>query len=217
MSNGENRQILVNHGVIRYSRTMGKGSKNRNKLPVFQSDEDFLSAFEGRKKNFENKKESNTNARDNEHEADRSDLQQELADPAVVEEDEDFAQLLEASFKKKTPKKKRNKTAMPLKKRLKRYPGVEADLDLHGFTAIGAQVKARSFISSCKQQGFFTVRIIVGKGLHSDLGPVLPDVVEDLVKEMKQQDIVLAYQWEKKKKNRSGALIVYLKQFEQYD
>jgi len=106
---------------------------------------------------------------------------------------------------------------MPLKKRLKRYPPVEIELDLHGYNAIGAQVKTRSFISSCKQQGFFTVRIIVGKGLHSDLGPVLPDVVEDVVKEMKKQGLVIFYEWDKKKKPKSGAVIVYLKQFEQFD
>ena len=106
---------------------------------------------------------------------------------------------------------------MPVKKRLKRYPPVEVELDLHGYTAIGAQVKARSFIHSCKHQGYFTVRIIVGKGLHSDCGPVLPDVVEDVLKEMKKQDLVISYEWDKRKKSKSGAVIVYLKQFEQFE
>ncbi|MBU2628970.1 MAG: Smr/MutS family protein, partial [Proteobacteria bacterium] len=103
------------------------------------------------------------------------------------------------------------------KKRLKRYPSPEVELDLHGYTTIGAQVKARSFIRTAKHQGFFTIRIIVGKGLHSDLGPVLPDVVEDVLREMKKQDLVIWYEWDKKKKSKSGAVIVYLKQFEQFD
>ena len=102
---------------------------------------------------------------------------------------------------------------MPLKRRLKRYPPPEADLDLHGFTAIGAQVKTRAFILNAHVQGFFTLRIIVGKGLHSEGGPVLPHVVEDLLKEMKKENIVLAYEWEGRKKSKSGAVLVYLKRF----
>jgi hypothetical protein len=39
---------------------------------------------------------------------------------------------------------------------------------------------------------------------------VLPDVVEDKLIELKRQNIVLAYEWDKKKKSKSGAVIVYL-------
>jgi hypothetical protein len=46
---------------------------------------------------------------------------------------------------------------------------------------------------------------------------VLPDVVEDLVVAMKKEGSVLWFAWDRKKKNRSGAMIVYLKQFEQYE
>ncbi len=103
---------------------------------------------------------------------------------------------------------------MPLKKRIKRYPSPEAELDLHGFTALGAGIKTRSFVLNCKHQGYFTLRLIVGKGLHSDLGPVLPDVVEDLLQALKKDNIVLAYEWEQRSKFKSGAVIVYLKQFQ---
>ena len=58
---------------------------------------------------------------------------------------------------------------------------------------------------------------VVGKGLHSDLGPVLPDVVEDVLKEMKKQGLVIFYEWDKKKKSKSGAVIAYLKQFERFE
>ncbi len=57
------------------------------------------------------------------------------------------------------------------------------------------------------------MRIIVGKGLHSDPGPVLPDTIEDLLLDLKARDIVLGFSWERKKKSRSGAVIVYLRQF----
>ncbi|NOX35519.1 MAG: Smr/MutS family protein, partial [Deltaproteobacteria bacterium] len=76
------------------------------------------------------------------------------------------------------------------------------------------EARAISFILTCRRQGFFTIRIIVGKGLHSDFGPVLPDVVEDVLNEMKNQNQVIFYKWEKKTKSKSGAVIVYLKQFE---
>ena len=133
----------------------------------------------------------------------------EPAEPA-----ENFALLLEASLKQKIGPAKKKSTPMPIKKRLKRYPPPEAELDLHGFTALGAQLKAKSFISTCKHQGYFSLRLIVGKGLHSDIGPVLPDVVEDLLKIMKDQNMVLAYEWDRQKKSKSGALVVYLKQFD---
>ncbi len=61
------------------------------------------------------------------------------------------------------------------------------------------------------------MRLIVGKGRHSKMGPVLPDVIEDLVVAMKKQGVVLWFEWDKKSKSRSGALIVYLKQFDAFD
>jgi len=199
-----------------------KGIKQRlkNDLPVFDSDHDFLRAFI--KKNeikpeflentfIESPKESQINKHGIEV------IEPLPDDQNFTGTEEDFSELLEESFKNRKVNPVKKPIPMPLKKRLKRYPPVEAELDLHGYNTIGAQVKTRSFISSCKQQGFFTLSIIVGKGLHSDTGPVLPDVVEDVVKEMKKQDQVLFYEWDKKKKTRSGALIVYLKQFEQFE
>jgi len=130
-----------------------------------------------------------------------------------VELEEDFARLLEASLKEQKGPVKKKPVPMPIKKRLKRYPPPEAELDLHGFTALGAEIKAKSFILTCKHQGYFSLRIIVGKGLHSDMGPVLPHVIEDVLNILKNQNIVLAYKWDRQKKSRSGAVIVYLKQF----
>ena len=68
-------------------------------------------------------------------------------------------------------------------------------------------------MTTAKKEGYFTLRIIVGKGLHSEDGPVLPHVIEDLLKELKKDNIVLSYQWEGGKKSKSGAAIVHLKQF----
>lgn len=209
--------------------------RRKNDLPVLDSDTDFLSAFQEEEKKGDRKVEKNTgdaaqgNNGINKHglpfiedyesrfTTDRSDAASDAPDESTepLQEDlsdEEFARLLDASFKTAPPNRHTPKP-MPLKRRLKRYPAPEADLDLHGFTAIGAEVKARSFITGAKQQGFFTVRIVVGRGLHSEEGPVLPHVVEDLLKTLKKENIVLSYNWEGRKKGRSGALIVYLKQF----
>jgi DNA-nicking Smr family endonuclease len=133
---------------------------------------------------------------------------------AIDVPEQDFNALLEAYLSRPSAKKKPVPAKpMPFHKRIKRYPPPEMDLDLHGFTALGAQLRARSFLTGCRQQGYFTVRIIVGKGRHSDTGPVLPDTIEGLLVQLKAQEIVLGFEWERKKKSRSGSVIVYLRQF----
>ncbi|OGR33710.1 MAG: hypothetical protein A3J80_12785 [Desulfobacula sp. RIFOXYB2_FULL_45_6] len=185
--------------------------RNKHNLPIFHSDEDFLNVFE--KKSLEQKAEKQKKRF-------HDDTPGEW--PVNGDEDEhspdnDFVTLLEESFQRRRAKPLKKSPPVPLEKRLKRYPPPEKVLDLHGYNAIGAEVRSRSFIHSCKQQGFFTIRIIVGKGRHSNEGAVLPDVVEDVAKEMKKQGLVIGFDWENKIKSKSGALIIYLKQFERFD
>lgn len=99
---------------------------------------------------------------------------------------------------------------LSLKEKLRRYPPPQAQLDLHGQTALKARQRAEAFIRTSRTDGLFTLRIIVGKGLHSQDGAVLPDVIEDLTLALKRQDVVLTYSWEKGIKRKSGSLIVYL-------
>ncbi len=220
---------------------MGK-IKKKNDLPVFGSDRDFLTAFLSEtqpSKTKDEEKEKKGGRRINKHglpfvedyesrflpesesgtevgEEDPLDENQ-ITGSSPPEEEEDFAQLLDESFKSRKPSRVVPKP-VPLKRRLKRYPPPEADLDLHGFTAVGAEAKAKAFIHSARHQGIFTLRIIVGRGLHSQEGPVLPDVIQDLLKLMKKEKIVLAFEWEGRKKPKtgkssSGAVIVYMNQF----
>jgi len=182
---------------------------NKNRLPVLDSDEEFLKAFTKKDKPKTAVQEKSA-FRDAAEEQNCEDNDDSL-------ENEDFAAMLEESFKIRESKPIEKPKPLPLKKRLKRYPGVELELDLHGYNSIGAQLKLRSFIQTCKHQGFFTVRVIVGKGLHSEDGAVLPDIVEDELKAMKKQNLVIFYEWDRKKKKTSGAIIVYLKQFERYE
>jgi DNA-nicking Smr family endonuclease len=209
--------------------------KRKNGLPKLASDNDFLEAFlmdgeetvkekpEDLKKPVEPRSNLNKHGlpflddyetwmnKNTDSQTLSADKTAEQAS-AASESEMAFSTLLDASLKQNRPPRHAPKP-MPLKRRLKRYPPPEADLDLHGFTAIGAQIKARTFISSAHVQGFFTLRIIVGKGLHSEDGPVLPHVVEDLLKEMKNDNLVLSYKWEGGKRSKFGALLVYLKRF----
>lgn len=185
--------------------------RNKHDLPVFHSDEDLINAFEKKSKDVDN--EGRISRPDEKKTVNRTENRFEEGDGP----EEDFETLLEESFRKSRIKPLKKPPPIPLEKRLKRYPPPEKSLDLHGYNAIGAEVRSRSFIHSCKQQGFFTIRIIVGKGRHSDQGAVLPDVVEDVAKEMKKQGLVLGFDWENKVKSKSGALIIYLKQFERFD
>jgi DNA-nicking Smr family endonuclease len=93
---------------------------------------------------------------------------------------------------------------------IKTFPPPQKELDLHGFTAIAAEAAVGTFIENSRRNGLRTIRLIVGKGLHSHGKAVLPDVVEQKVFQLKRDSKVLAMNWEKKDKRKSGALIVYL-------
>ena len=193
--------------------------KSKKKPQVLSSDQDILDAFQEEKSSSPREVSRGGHPRVNKHGVKVIDAihfsEEDAREPDLEEggEEEDFKTLLDQSFSRPRKKLKAQAKPLPLAKRLKRYPPPEADLDLHGFSALGAELKARSFIASCHQQGYFTLRIIVGKGLHSQEGPVLPDVMEDLLKNMKRENLVLSYEWDRKRKAKSGSLIVYLKRF----
>lgn len=109
---------------------------------------------------------------------------------------------------KKDVEKKRKKPS--LKQLLDRYPAPQGQLDLHGYTALKAELRVESYLKNAFYNQTYTVNIIVGKGLHSEEGAVLPDVVETKLIQLKKEGMVLSYAWDKKRKSRSGAVIVYL-------
>ncbi|HKL01814.1 MAG TPA: Smr/MutS family protein [Desulfotignum sp.] len=196
------------------------GRKKKYRPPRLRSDEDFLKAFtrKNRPEAGEAGSDNISPRQVNRHGLPVMDNGVRPPDSNVSETDvsetECFPALLEAFLSRPERPARPSPEPMPYHKRIKRYPPPEKDLDLHGFTALGAELKAGSFLISCQQQGYFTVRIIVGRGLHSELGPVLPDMVEDLLATLKARNIVLGFAWERKKKSRSGAVIVYLRRFD---
>lgn len=66
----------------------------------------------------------------------------------------------------------------------------EARLDLHGLGAREAEVRVCNFLERhARTSGGKVVHIITGKGTHSDGPPVLPGLVEKLLREEFPEDV----------------------------
>ena len=100
---------------------------------------------------------------------------------------------------------------VPEQQRLSARGTPGAELDLHGCHVREALVRVEAFLETAALQGLDAVRIIVGKGLHSQGSAVLPDAVEGKIVDMKRRGRVATFSWEKKHKRVSGSLMVYLK------
>lgn len=134
--------------------------------------------------------------------------------------EENFAEMFEKSRtdkyqlrllkEKKASAVKPAPTPLTVGERIKEYPPPQVDIDLHGYSAVEAEKRTAIFIRNARRKGIRTVRVIVGKGLHSNGKAVLPDVIEKKIIQLKQSRCVLGFKWEKKDKRKSGALVVYL-------
>ncbi|HIJ90361.1 MAG: Smr/MutS family protein [Desulfobulbaceae bacterium] len=100
--------------------------------------------------------------------------------------------------------------AQSLQAAIRNSPPPQDRLDLHGCTGPEAEIKTKNFLTRARRNHLKTVLIITGKGLHSPEGSVLKDVIETRLKIMKTDGSILAYLWEKKDREKSGALLVYL-------
>lgn len=140
---------------------------------------------------------------------------------AVFQDDdssEDFGDMIAESLGEKSTSvllREKRDAVRPVKQitekqRLKRYPLPQGQIDLHGYSAIKADLNVEAYLRNAYRNGTYTVRVIVGKGLHSKDGPVLPDIVEKRLAQLKKDKIVFAYEWEKKKKSKSGSITVFL-------
>ncbi|MBU0482672.1 MAG: Smr/MutS family protein [Proteobacteria bacterium] len=129
--------------------------------------------------------------------------------PSFAEELEESlaGQDLQVILKEKKPRKR----SLSRREKIAVYPPPQEELDLHGMTSEAAERRVRTFLGGAAIEKIKTVRIITGKGLHSNGPAVLPDVTEMVLEELKSSGTVFHYQWEKKVKYKSGAVIVYLK------
>ena len=86
----------------------------------------------------------------------------------------------------------------------------EDQLDLHGMTIDEATAKVLFFLQNAISQGFSTVLLITGKGLHSEVGPVLRSAMESLLNQKKEQ--VVEWGVAPRRYGGEGALVVFLRQ-----
>lgn len=95
-------------------------------------------------------------------------------------------------------------------RRLRRgYWGIQAQLDLHGFTRDEARMELVVFLNASNTRGFRCVRVIHGKGLSSQSHePVLKARIGSW---LSQRDDVLAFCQAKPEDGGSGAVLVLLK------
>ena len=94
--------------------------------------------------------------------------------------------------------------------RLKRGQyAVQDELDLHAADAVRAEAMLRAFLAEVRQSGHGCVRIVHGKGLHSDSGvPVLKNLVDRM---LRQRADVLAFHSAPAAQGGNGAVLVLLK------
>ncbi|TYT73948.1 Smr/MutS family protein [Desulfobotulus mexicanus] len=183
--------------------------KDKNGIPLLKNHTDFTEVFTENIKETartETKKSSPT------------------PDVALWKDDayDDFSKSLRSTLGNKTGNilLKEKKAGFPasapitLKERLRRYPPPQENLDLHGFSGIQARLKTEIFLQQAKEKGTFTVRIIPGRGLHSDGPAVLPDIVDQKIREMEEEGLVLYWKWENEKKVPGGSVLVYIKHFD---
>ncbi len=97
----------------------------------------------------------------------------------------------------------------PVPARKAEYPPPQDEMDLHGATALEAAERVVAFIQLAKARRLRTVRIIVGKGKHSEVGPVLPKVAKAEITRLKREKQVFAFDWERGRRE-GGAMVIYL-------
>lgn len=86
---------------------------------------------------------------------------------------------------------------------------VDAEIDLHGLTAIEARAALREFITEAAERHMTCVRVIHGKGRRSGpRGPVLKNMVNHW---LQRSDVVLAFGSARAVDGGSGAIYVLLR------
>lgn len=86
---------------------------------------------------------------------------------------------------------------------------VQDELDLHAADAARAEVMLRGFLAEARHAEYGCVRIVHGKGLHSDSGvPVLKNLVDRM---LRQRADVLAFHSAPAAQGGNGAVLVLLK------
>jgi len=86
----------------------------------------------------------------------------------------------------------------------------QAEIDLHGCIAPEAEAKTLAFLDRARATRLTLVRIITGKGLHSEEGPVLPGLVDQLLRLEKKNGAIASFTWEGERGIPAGSVLVRL-------
>lgn len=140
-----------------------------------------------------------------------------VKEPVQSREERDKAAFLEAlgsmesTFKDEWSEAEPTKQAVPRRMRQVERGQLkpQAELDLHGLVVEEASAKVRFFLQDSLFQGFQTVLIITGKGLHSNGGPVLRRAIEKLLGQQREQ--VIEWGVAPRSYGGDGALVVFLR------
>jgi DNA-nicking Smr family endonuclease len=159
-----------------------------------------------------NKKKKIRKIKDNESFEDVFNIQ-----PKKKEKNEDFERLLNEyennPILQKMYRRKLNHyddNELPVRAKTKTFPKPQATLDLHGLRVDEIEIITHSFIFNSKSKGLKTLRIITGKGIHSVYKPVLKEKMEYIANKLKREKKIIFWKWEKKQKEKSGSIIVFL-------
>ena len=171
---------------------------SKNGISILGKDDDLVELFTGEKSQEKP-----------EEKPEEEELEMDFAEmfEKSLGENGDFQTILQEKENSLSPEK-----TLTVMERIKAYPDPQDEIDLHGYTAREAKAKTETFIQNAHYKGIQTLRIIVGKGLHSQGKAVLPDIIEKKVACLKKGNLVLTFQWENRGKLKSGAMIVYLTQ-----
>ncbi|MFO7734786.1 MAG: Smr/MutS family protein [bacterium] len=125
-----------------------------------------------------------------------------------------FEEMINKSMKKSPVSefKQSSETLKPIHQVASEYPPPQKSLDLHGMTQDAAVKKIRCFVSSCRKEGKLTVRVITGRGKHSPAGPVLKEVAEKEAVMLKNENQLIFFKWDRKKKHKSSSMLFFLRQ-----
>lgn len=85
---------------------------------------------------------------------------------------------------------------------------VQDEVDLHWSDAVGAEALLREFLLHARNEGIACIRVIHGKGLHSDGTPVLKNLVDRI---LRRRADVLAFHSAPVAQGGTGAVLVLLK------
>lgn len=131
---------------------------------------------------------------------------------------DNFEDILEESFSKDNLKDVLNEKGKgisndkhPKKGQRENKQKPQTELDLHGYSGQEAKKEVQYFIESSFQRGLKVVRIITGRGVHSDIGKlVLPTVTQEKLNELKRKNLVVNFKWDNYHNTKGGSVIVYL-------